>query len=221
MGKRKIGKSSVKYTGKKNTSKNDELIEFESLIEKDYLELLDFDDDVQKVTSQPETIKIDPKYSLDKKSYTPDFLVEFQKKANKKNLLVEIKPEIELKKNPEYFDKLKLALFDYCKPLNWEFIVVTENSIRNDYLDNVSRLNYYKSQNYNKTIANQVLEILETGANTFLELINSISNNDTLKQDVIHSIWCLLSNKIITCDLSIKISFTTLLYIKSNERNTN
>ncbi|MCZ8354635.1 MAG: Tn7 transposase TnsA N-terminal domain-containing protein [Chryseotalea sp.] len=216
MGKRKIGKSPVKYTGKKSTSKNDELIEFESLIEKDFLELVDYDDEVKKVTSQPLTIKVDPKYELDKKTYTPDFLVEFNPELKKKNQLIEIKPEIRVKKNQEFFNKLSEVVNDYCKPFNQEFLIVTENTIRNDFLTNISKLNYYKSQGYNQILANQIIQVLKSRSVSILELLNILKSTNH-EQEITHSIWCMLSLKKIGCNLKEKINLKTILFLNESK----
>ena len=95
---------------------------FESLIERDYMYLLEIDPDVLSYHSQPLTII----YTLDSKprKYTPDFLV----KRRNKQQIVEIKPEsaVHSSKNLRLFR----CVAPLCIKRGWEFVVVTDAMIR-------------------------------------------------------------------------------------------
>lgn len=95
---------------------------FESLIERDYMYLLEIDPDVKLYHSQPLTIA----YTLDNKlcKYTPDFLVE---RGNRQQI-VEIKPEsrVHSPKNLRLFQ----CIAPLCQERGWEFLVVTDAMIR-------------------------------------------------------------------------------------------
>ena len=77
----------LKNIGKFPSLKNKTSIWFESHLERDYIHLIEFDDDVIKYREQPFKIK----YSLNgnQRLYTPDFFVERQNR----NQIIEVKPQ--------------------------------------------------------------------------------------------------------------------------------
>jgi hypothetical protein len=91
---RQIKPGNRSMTGKRPSLKTKTTHPFESSLERDYLTLLDFDDQVESYTIQPVTIY----YSLENKStrYTPDMAVYYKLEFNRKPLIVEIKYEAEL-----------------------------------------------------------------------------------------------------------------------------
>lgn len=107
---------------------------FESLIERDYMYLLESDPDVLSYRSQPETIF----YTRDnrQRKYTPDFLVERRSKKQ----IVEIKPasKVHDDENLRLFRCIALV----CKERGWEFAVVTDEMIRVQPLLNNLKLLY-------------------------------------------------------------------------------
>ena len=103
---------------------------FESLIERDYMYLLEIDPDVKSYQSQPLKLA----YTLNGKprKYTPDFLVERQNKQQ----IVEIKPAfaVHTEKNLRLFQNIG----PLCQKRGWEFVVVTDEMIRvQPLLDNL------------------------------------------------------------------------------------
>ncbi|MDZ7963274.1 MAG: TnsA endonuclease N-terminal domain-containing protein [Aulosira sp. DedQUE10] len=95
---------------------------YESLIERDYMYLLETDPDVVSYQSQPLRIF----YTIDsrKRHYTPDFLVE----QRSRKLVIEIKPasKVHSPKNLQLFQ----IVAPICQKKGWEFVVVTDEMIR-------------------------------------------------------------------------------------------
>lgn len=71
---RKIPKNYLFVTGGYSSRKNEEMDAFESLLEKDYLLLLDFDDGVEAFEVQPVRIPV----AGVPKGYVPDVLVKYR-----------------------------------------------------------------------------------------------------------------------------------------------
>jgi hypothetical protein len=71
---RKIPKNHLTVTGGFASRKNGEMGSFESLLEKEYMLLLDLDDGVESFEEQPVNIPVPGV----RKGYTPDLLVHFQ-----------------------------------------------------------------------------------------------------------------------------------------------
>lgn len=120
---RKITNSGTrKNIGKFPSRKMQATIWFESLLERDYIYLLEIDPDVLSFYGQPFKVL----YTSDSKQrkYTPDFFVE---RRNEKQV-IEVKPASKASsdKNLSLFQKVT----PICEEKGWKFIVVTEEVIR-------------------------------------------------------------------------------------------
>lgn len=113
---------SRKNIGKFPSLKLNRLVCWESLIERDFLYLLEFDQAVLSYEEQPFRIS----YTLDGKRryYTPDLLVQ----RTAKQQIVEVKPAKKLLK--EDFIKFCRIISAVCRNQGYEFVVVTDISIR-------------------------------------------------------------------------------------------
>lgn len=167
-----------KNTGFFPSQKNERPVAFESLLELDYIYLLEFDDDVVKYTEQPLTIT----YTISNRSYkyTPDFLVERKNKTQ----LIEIKPESKLQiilNDESKFNKYKAAA-QYCKSKEYSsFEIVTDNDIRNgNLLNNVKFLFAY--HNVNVPAINKLKirnELVANGPQQICQLLTELCENET------------------------------------------
>ncbi|OUL29652.1 hypothetical protein BV378_05615 [Nostoc sp. RF31YmG] len=95
---------------------------YESLIERDYMYLLETDPDVLSYESQP--LSIFYNFAHRQRRYTPDFLVE----RRSRKLLIEVKPasKVDSLKNLKLFR----IIAPICQEQGWEFVVVTDEMIR-------------------------------------------------------------------------------------------
>jgi len=112
------------------------MIDFESLLERDLIYLLDYDANVSDFTEQPLTIPINT--SGRRQQYTPDFLVNIYAEPT----LLEVKPIRFVK---EFENSIKFEFIkDYCKEHSWKYHIVTEREIRQSpLLENVKLLTQY------------------------------------------------------------------------------
>lgn len=112
------------------------MVAFESLIEQDYLYVLDYEAAVTAFEEQPITIEYVWEGTLRK--YTPDFLV----RRNESSELVECKPAplVSKEENQRKF----AAAIDWCKPKGWSFVIVTDQDLRcGPRLANIKLLTQY------------------------------------------------------------------------------
>ncbi|MDT4955073.1 MAG: hypothetical protein QOJ02_3211 [Acidobacteriota bacterium] len=96
---------------------------WESLLERDYIHLLEFDPDVTKYEEQP--IRVAYPFEGKVRHYTPDFLVE---RRDGRRIIVEVK--LKKKTSTEEFRLFLLAVAPVIQKLGYEFLVVTEEMIR-------------------------------------------------------------------------------------------
>jgi head-tail adaptor len=133
------------------------MVEFESLIERDYLYLLDHQADVEWFEEQPMTVK----YRQDEQDlhYTPDFHVV----QGGSNFLVECKPHARVA-NEENQRKFRAAR-DWCAEHGWAFQVVTDQEIRAGWrLKNVRFLTRYARLRISPEVRGRILNCLLSAA---------------------------------------------------------
>lgn len=78
MPARKIPKNYLVVTGGFASTKNDRLMGFESLLEREYMLLLEHDDTVKSFEEQPVSIRVQRETRAGR--YTPDILVRYRHK---------------------------------------------------------------------------------------------------------------------------------------------
>ena len=216
---RKITNSgSRKNTGFFPSIKNERPVAFESLLERDYMYLLEYDDDVITYKEQPLTIS----YCLDNRirRYTPDFSV----KRKNKTQLIEIKPQSKLKKilYDDYMLKKYNAAALFCKSNGYsEFNIVTDEEIRSGHL--LNNIKYLFS--YSKLVvpAFEKLEIRNElmigGRQQLTQLLSKLCKNDTHSYNYHAYILAMLFNKEIQTNLAEPICLKSYVYVEYTEVN--
>lgn len=218
---RKIGYTYGSVSGIYSFRK-EKTIKYESLLEKDFIHLMNFNDRVLDITEQPFTIEYKTK-SGKTNTYTPDFLIEFKQPSYLnpqkliKPLLVEVKPSEKILKDwirlkPKFKQAIKL-----CKEKEYHFKIFNESRIRSQELRNIIFLNRYKDYNTNYSVIEQIIDHLKLIGNTTVEyLIVHLFTTDLQKGNAIAHIWFLINSKIITCDLTQKLTNNTVLWLNEH-----
>lgn len=143
------------YRGYLNSKKCDEMVAWESLLEKDFIKVLDFDPAIEKIQSQP--IKIEYRYKGKLHKYYPDFLAVTNEKYF---VLYEVKPEdkIDDEKNKIKFEVGKI----YCEKKGWKFKVVTEKDIRKGYLiQNLDKIRKIDERTTKKSLTMKIYRFMQ------------------------------------------------------------
>ncbi|MES2863013.1 MAG: TnsA endonuclease N-terminal domain-containing protein [Bacteroidota bacterium] len=195
--------------------KNNDTIDFESSLERDFISLLEFEDKVVKYCHQP--IKI--YYCNDKKYYVPDFYIEYE---NGRKEIVEIKYSNDLLINHDKFKYKFEAAREFCKANNIKFLILTEIDIRSSYLENVKFLLRY-SFNYHSGgvisfLSNKDLEEIKKTVKNTQEctpniLLDKLCNNIERKAETLYLLWYLVLAKEIKADLNIKLNMNSKIWI--------
>ena len=133
---RKVSSHGRNVIGRFPSLKMGRMIAFESLLERDFIYLLDYDQQVERFEEQPLTIE----YGFDdqQRHYTPDFYVMLAGHS----VLVECKPEhfVNTDENQRKF----VVAHDWCIQRGWEFRVVTDQQVRGGFrLQNIKQLTQY------------------------------------------------------------------------------
>lgn len=213
---RKIPLRYSSLSGIKNSKSSKGPTTFESSLEADYIELLQFDKNVEYFEEQPYLIEFMHKGK--KCTYTPDLLVhfhEYEKKGKIKPLLIEVKYSRDLMKNSEILKPKFDAAKNFSDDLGYEFQIKTEKEIRTSFLNNAKFLNRYKNQYDNVHIPKidyllyQVYNLKQT---TPKELITACSNIKEQQAIYLYVLWFCIAHDWIICDLLQPLSMNTIIW---------
>ncbi len=136
MSVRKIKKSYISCTGYFASYKNKTQIAFESVLERDFYMMLEFDNDVASYTEQPVSINYTYKDGS-KRKYTPDCLVRYKDGTKR---YFEVKYASEIKNNPELKEKIEFLKSYFYDEYVLKFDVFTDEDVGEVYLDNLKIL---------------------------------------------------------------------------------
>lgn len=216
-------KSYSSITGVTFSQKNKEIIQFESSLEADVAKLLEFNSLVISYVDHPFSIEFNYKGKTHR--YTPDFYVELYsdlltnpeilgKSSDFKKWLIEVKYSDSIEKFNE-FDKFKYdQVREICEKQGIFFTIVDE-SIRGHYLNNAKRLlkvrNERISDNWSEVIQ-PFLKAQPNKSSTIEALLKD--REDSMKGSLLRSIWVLLANDFISCDLNKAIKYDTIIKLE-------
>lgn len=171
---RKVSNRGGNAIGRFPSTKMGRMIAFESLLERDFIYLLDYDPDVEWFEEQPLSIEYVHETKLLR--YTPDFhLLECGQ-----HVLVECKPErfVETEENRRKFAVAR----EWGERQGWEFRVITDQQVRSGFrLQNVKLLAQYARQKVNRAIRSQIHAFLQEAQTVVSvnDLAHAISSTDS------------------------------------------
>jgi hypothetical protein len=202
---RKIPKNHLVVTGSFASRKNAQMADFESLLEKEHLLLLEFDDTVERFETQPITIPV-PNVP---KGYTPDVLVHYLPDSVsgniRKSLLCEVKHTDDLHKNANKYAPKFAAAEQYAEQHGWEFCVRTQRDIRIPRLANLKFLREYRNIEPDEQDLAEIIRLLKRagGTITLQTALDQAANNDDERLYWLPIIWNLVLIRRLTVDFDI------------------
>lgn len=152
---RKVSNRGGNIIGRFPSLKLKRMVDYESLIERDFLYLLDFEPEVTWFMEQPLTITYTDQAKT--RTYTPDFHII----SNSRNILVECKPQQFVGKAS---NQLKFATAEqWCFARGWTFQIVTDEQLHANYrLRNIRYLTQFARYNIALEIKNRIHTFLST-----------------------------------------------------------
>jgi hypothetical protein len=207
---RKIPKNYLKVTGGFASRKNGCMIGFESLLERDYMILLEYDDAVERFEEQP--VKIPFKKGV--KPYVPDILIHYGSNHQpRRSLLAEVKHTSDLARNhDEYAPKFALAQ-EYAAERDWDFRVITEKEIRTPRLASLKFLREYLNVDPEPGHVGGILAALEEEGRPMAlnVLLDRLCESESARLQIVPVIWHLAALQQIMIDLEQPIDDKTQL----------
>ncbi|MFW2353361.1 Tn7 transposase TnsA N-terminal domain-containing protein [Aliarcobacter butzleri] len=208
MSTRKIKKSYISCTGYFASYKNKIQIAFESVLERDFYMLLEFDENVISYAEQPITINYEYKDGS-KRRYTPDCLITYKDGTQR---YYEVKYINEIRNDSELREKLDFLKSYFYDENTLKFDIFTDEEIGKIYLDNLKFLYKFAfiSQDNEKIVKiNKILN--EVDKTSVKELLNVLSNNQMEQMKWLPYVWRYVFENIKVVNLYKKFTMNTEL----------
>lgn len=176
---------------------------FESGLERDFLILLEFDDDVAAYEVQP--LKFPYERAGRTVRGTPDVLVSYQD-GKRAQLLCDVKYRSELfAKWAELKPRLRAARA-YANEQGWRYEIVTDREIRTPRLKNATFLLPYRRE----PVSDEDRETISRSVNSHgpMPLRSLLQLHATQGLQV----WCLIAQRNLLCDLDSQLSMETVIW---------
>lgn len=209
---RKIKKNYRSVTGHFSSVKNDRNIAYESLLERDFFLLLEFDRSVVSYEEQP--IALSYHYAKRDIRYTPDALVHY-KDPNRIPCIFEIKYSEEVKEKKVFLKQKFEQIEEYLIQNDMEFKLFTELDIRTQFLENVKMIygaisgsipgfEHERMEHIRRVVANE--KILSIS-----ECMSKLSSNRYEQAVYIRHLWYLVFLGKVKIDMDTKITNNTMI----------
>ena len=210
---RKIPKNHIFVTGRFGGRKGGETADFESILESEYMLLLEFDEAVERFETQPVRVPVPGVAN----GYVPDVLVHYGAALDgppaRKPLLVDVKHTSDLARNGEKYAPKFAAAKSYATDRGWEFTVVTDKEIRTPRLENLQFLSEYRSA-YIEPNDRARVRAQFSKSKSFRsqhELLCEVAPTDAEKLFMLPVIWSMVAWGELSADLDQLLSPTTPL----------
>lgn len=208
---RKIKKNYRSVTGYFASIKNGRNVAYESLLERDFFLLLEFDRLVSSYEEQP--LRLSYHYGNRDIPYTPDALVQYHDETLSP-CIFEIKYSDEIKEKKVFLREKFEQIENFLRLNDMEFKLFTELDIRTQFLENAKMIYYFASINdmyYDERInkINEILEVDDTMSIT--ECMNRLSPNRYDQAIYLPYLWHLIFIGKVCIDMDSKITNDSLI----------
>lgn len=193
---RRIPRNYLVVTGRVHTRHSDEMQEFESLQEKDYILLLGDDDDILSVEVQAVRVPVKGV----RNGYVPDVLVHYRKELGRPSELTEVKTRADFEANKEKYAPKFRAAEAYCAERGWIFIKKSNEDFPQQRLKNIKWLRGYLRHPPDVAASSRLLVWLaEQGeSSTVGELLGAHADDDG---EMLRHFWTCVAHRRILLDL--------------------
>ncbi len=199
--------------------RRDNMIWYESTLERDFLKKLEFNDSVLDVVSQP--VEIPYMTELGNQStYTPDFLVQFYTPNDDeftdyhKPILAEVKLRKFLARDWKQLRIKFKAARAYASEQGWKFKIYDEHRIRDQYLKNIDFITRFKRSSFPEEDSLLLIDTLRKLGHCPINLLPAHifkAENNVLM--AISLSWHLVARKIFSCDMTQPLHQGTVIWV--------
>lgn len=204
---RRIGTSRRALTGRVAVG-GSQAVDFESSLERDWLEQLDFDPRVVELQVQP--FSLEHEVEGKRRRYTPDVLAVWQHSTVRETIVYEVKFRDDLRDNWVDYRPRFVAATRYCRERGWRFKIMTERRIRTPMLSAVKFLRPYRRIEDHTNFRDRLLAGLrDMGPTTVAQLLEAIFDSKQERLQALPSLWKLVANFELDVDFGKPLSMRT------------
>lgn len=207
---RKIERNSLSLTGHITSIKNNDVVEFESQLERNLTYILERRLDVVMYCEQPITIEYFE--GNQKKRYTPDFYIKYFDGSEE---IIEVKYQKDLLEKKDELEAKFKAAKEMCDANNISFRVITEDDINSNALFNSKFLSNYRRPIIKTNLGDieYILENLDRFEKmTVNHLLDQCTKDEYRKAELLFHVWYLISNYLINFNEEEKLSMNTVIW---------
>jgi hypothetical protein len=207
----------IKITNRSVSGVVPDMGQYESSLERDFMQMVRFDNNIESFEAQPITISYLDSLGKQRK-YTPDGLIKFKPALQLPNTLFEIKYREDFRQDWKVLIPKFRAAKQFCEEQFWRFEVYTDREIRTPYLENVKFLWQYLKRTPDISDKERVLQLLsdleETDPDMLLCALCRVKSN---RAYMIPIIWHLTAIGEIGCDLEQPLTMRSRIWYRGTE----
>ncbi|AXW63364.1 heteromeric transposase endonuclease subunit TnsA [Ralstonia solanacearum] len=208
---RRIPKNYLFVTGRHASPRAAQVIEFESILENEYMLLLDSDPQVESYEGQPVEIPLSRG-----RIYVPDLLVTYRPASlglQRPPELVEVKTQEHLNRYAEKYREKFAAAVVFAEERGWIFVTRTEADVRTPRIQNLKYLHRYRHTPADPAAAERLLDAmrLEGSPTTPAALLGNLAGSLEERANWTPVLWYLVALGAIQVDLQVPLTENTQL----------
>lgn len=210
---RKIKKSYISCVGYFKSYKNNKQLAFESILERDFFTLLEFQNNVVAYEEQP--LKIQYKLKAKNTRYTPDVLVTYNDDSQK---IFEVKYQSDIDSDPKLQHKISVLKEEIARQMSLPLETFTNAQIDQVYLKNCIFLYKNAFIPNNNVLTTKVLESFNNlpspvSIKSFLELL---STKRTEQLQILPYLWHEIFKKTTLVNMNKPLTMSSLLLTRNS-----
>lgn len=210
---RKIKKSYISCVGYFKSYKNNKQLAFESILERDFFMLLEFERAVVSFEEQP--LKINYQLKTKNTRYTPDVLVTYKDGSQK---IFEVKYQSDIDSDPKLQHKISVLKEEIARQMSLALETFTDAQIDQVYLKNCVFLYKNAFIPNNNALTAKVLESFHNlsspvSIKSFLELL---STKQTEQLETLPYLWHEIFKNTALVNMNKPLTMSSLLLIRNN-----
>jgi len=184
---------------------------FESTLEQDLIELLDFDPRVSEILVQPFSLHHEEDGA--RRRYTPDVRATFVA-PSAEVVVYEVKYQEDLRENWRKYRARFGAAYRFCRQNGWRFKVMTEKHIRTPFLANVKFLRRFLRLAEQELTTGQLLYTLKAvGPTTPQALLAATYMSSESRLRSIPMLWKMVGDGRVGCDLNEPLTMASTIWM--------
>lgn len=187
---------------------------FESALERDFLDIVEFDNSAIDVQGQPVAIKVSGRV----RPYIPDFLVLYDDGVRTSRVLYEVKYRVDLRTEWQRLKPGFLAARRYARENGIRFSIMTEVEIRGPYLYNWKFLSSFLNRDPEGEVEEHLVRTLAVlGPTTPATLLEAAYRDRDQRLNAIGSMWRILALRRIHAEMHEPLTMLSTIWVNVGE----